>query len=72
MTHFTDHNVLCQDWSCAPWTVVGLIFGAMILGVPIGQVYNTHDYQLVMRVEKASDNDMRSQHMAETKKAFHL
>ena len=70
MTHFT--NVLFQDWSCAPWTVVGLIFGAMILGVPIGQVYKTHDYQLVMRVEKASDDDMRSQNMAETKEAFHL
>jgi len=36
------------DWSCAPWTVVGLIFGAMILGVPIGQLFWWAIYKLRM------------------------
>ena len=34
---FSAHMFL-KDWSCAPWTVVGLIFGAMLFGVPFGQV----------------------------------
>jgi len=31
-------HMFLKDWSCAPWTVVGLIFGAMLVGVPFGQL----------------------------------
>ena len=42
---FSAHMFL-KDWSCAPWTVVGLIFGAMLFGVPFGQV-NTKQFKLL-------------------------
>ena len=44
---FSAHMFL-KDWSCAPWTVVGLIFGAMLFGVPFGQV-NTKQFKLSPR-----------------------
>ena len=33
-----------KDWSCAPWTAVSIILGAVLIGVPFAQVhadYNT-------------------------------
>jgi len=36
------------DWSCTPWTTVGLIFGAMLFGVPVGQLFWWALYKLRM------------------------